>query len=232
MIGGLPHGGSFAFQENNEMSTTMRDKVITAAKAYATKRKAILNNPHLSETGRQEQLAAARKTFDDESKAILDKLEEGSRKPVKQKPTAASKEESTAGLAEFKEELQDTDDPGLTALNLIMRGRLTRVISSTEGRQVLEKAMEKAGVGASEIDRTITTITTAATKRTAQQEDQIEERMHGTPDTSDVKEETFWKLVLPSLVADIPEAVDRGSSVVVPVIGEDPLVVTLDGSGT
>ncbi len=92
--------------------------------------------------------------------------------------------------------------------------------------------MEKAGVGASEIDPTITQLTTAATKRTAQQEYRKEELAHGTPDTSGEKEASFWKLVLPSLVADIPEAVERGSSVVVPVIGEDPIVVTLDGSGT
>lgn len=214
------------------MSETMRDKVITAARSYAARRKEILNNPQLSEAGRERELAVARKTFDDESKVILDKLEEGARKPGKQKLAAPSKEDRAEALTEFKEELQESGDPAMTALNLIMRGRLTRVISSTEGRQVLERAMEKAGVGASEIDRTITTITTAATKRTAQQKDQIEELAHGTPDTSDVKEETFWKLVLPSLVADIPDAVDRGSAVVVPVIGEDPLVVTLDGSGT
>lgn len=211
------------------MSTTMRDRVIKVAKAYATRRKAILNNPHLSEAGMEEQLAAARKTFDDESKAVLDELEKrpGPKKP---KSAAVSKEDHVEALTEFKEELQESRDPAMTALNLVMRGRLTRVISSTEGRQVLERAMEKAGVGASEIDRTITQLTTAATQRTTQQEDQLEEQKHGTPDTSDVKEATFWKLVLPSLVADIPDAVERGSEVVVPVLDDEPLVVSLKGN--
>jgi hypothetical protein len=217
--------GSFAFSGDIEMSTELRDKLIKASKTYAKARKETLSNTELSKTGRDKALESAKQAFDAVAKEVSQELQ------VTAIPSAKSEADIDADvLTELKEAIMDTTDPGVTVLDLVMRGdsKMTSAIASASGRKVIEKALHRTGVTSAEAERMIVQLTTAAGKRNEQQTSVL--RPTDIEGEEQTRETEFWTLVLPELVKDVESAVERGSEVVVPVLSGDPLIVRLDGS--
>lgn len=214
------------------MSTALRDRLITAGKTYARKRKDALTNSDLTEAGKQKALEEAQKEFDAVAKTVTSKVHTSATTlPAKKKK--AEQESAAGALLELKEELAESTDPSMTVLNLVMRGeqKITSVIASDEGRKLIQKAMEKRGLVGQEAERTVTQLQTAAEKRNGQQQ-----HVTGSSDDREGDTETrFYNLALTTFAKDVESSIEKGFSVVyfpaVPGSNDAPELVDLGGEG-